>query len=130
MTTTQQLTLWMRHDPNFIGVYPLDMLPHLNKPLGWSLIVNTQTKNLPGKHWIAVRTHYDQAWIFDPLGYPPPSELCHHLQMHCFMRIIHVSEVAVQLPNTITCGQHCIYFLYHSLPAPSEKVALDFVKKL
>ena len=128
-TSTYQLTHWMRHDPTFIGVFSLDMMPHLNKPR-WSLIFNIQTRNLPGLHWIAVRCHYDQAWVYDPLGQLPPSELCHHLTQHCFIHDIHVSNVAYQLPNTLSCGQHCVYFLYHSVPAPSEQAAYSFVKNL
>jgi len=105
-TTTEQLTLWMRHDPTFMGVFPLNCVPHL--PPGKTnncFIVNTHTDNLPGQHWIAVRLVYDQAWIFDPLASsPPPYALCHHLLAHCHIRVLHVCAVSVQPRNTLSCG--------------------------
>ena len=132
MTTTLQLKHWMRHDATFAGMFPLNIIPHLPRSSkGHSFIVNTQTDNLPGELWIAVRIVHDQAWIFDSLSISPsPATLCHHLITHCFIRILHECEQRYQPLNTLTCGQHCIYFLYTSSPAPSETVVKSFVKKL
>jgi len=75
-TTTEQLTYWMRHDPTFVGVFPLNSVPHLPSSKDYCFIGNTHTDNLPGQHWIAVRIVHDQAWIFDPMAsLPSPSAL-------------------------------------------------------
>jgi hypothetical protein len=131
-TTTEQLTHWMRHDPTFAGVFPLNGIPHLpSSNKSCSFIVNTHTDNLPGQHWIAVRIVYDQAWIFDPLAsLPAPSALCHHLLAHCHIRVLHVSPVSVQPANSLSCGQHCVYFLCTGAPALSEKSVHLFISKL
>lgn len=130
MSTTAQLKQWMRHDPTFIGVYPLNKIPHLRSGMK-SFIINTHTDNLPGQHWIAVRSMWDRAWIFDPMAaHPPPPALCHHLLVYCNISFLYVSKVAAQPPSTQTCGHHCVYFLYNNVPAPSERVVLDYINKL
>ena len=131
MTTTAQLTRWMRHDPTFVGVFPLNRIPHLNGKGAHTFIVNTQTDNLPGQHWIAVRNLWDRAWIFDPLAsHPPPPALCHHLLLYGNIGFLYVSTLAAQPPDTLTCGPHCVYFLWHGVPAPSEKAVLEYINKL
>jgi len=131
MTSTHQLQHWMRFEPHFIGVFALDCLPP-TLPIttnSHSLIVNTHTQNLPGEHWIACRIVYDHAWIFDPLAYPPLTELCQHLIQNCHVNHLHFCESPIQAPHTWTCGEHCVYFLYHLAPAPSETAVKSFINK-
>lgn len=126
MSTSQQLTHWMRYDPVFIGVYPRNMLPVLSADC--SFILNTHSSNLPGQHWIAVRIAINEAWIFDPLAFPPDTYLCNHLMKQC--NNIHVTHIPTQPRNTQTCGQHCVYFLYTLSPAISEQMVKTFVSRL
>lgn len=130
MTTSTQLQHWMRYEPRFVGVFPLDRIPHLRRGQH-SLIVNTHSSNLPGEHWVAIRTMWDRAFVFDSLGSRllPPS-LCHHLLVYCNVAFVYLSDVCVQPANAITCGQHCVYFLYCMLPAPSEEALYDFIHEL
>ena len=132
MSTTDQLTRWMRNDPSFVGVFPLNRIPHLNSSVVMhGLIVNTQTDNLPGQHWIAVRILFDRAWIFDPLPlHPPPPTLCDHLLHHCNIRSLYICTLQVQPPTSQTCGHHCVYFLNMLQPAPSESAVLEYISKL
>ena len=57
----------------FAGVYAVDELTRINNgaplPAPFSLIVNTQTRNLPSEHWISIWVDRDprKAEIFDPL---------------------------------------------------------------
>lgn len=128
-TTTLQLLHWMRFDPTFIGVFSLDTIPHVNEIIS-GFIVNTDTANLPGQHWIAVRIVQDQAWIFDPLALLPPTQLCQHLVLHCDIRILHICNVPTQPVDAFTCGLHCVYFLYTATPADSETALYHFVSNL
>jgi len=130
MTTMSQLNHWMRKDASYVGTFSMNRIPHLPPRLTSSFIVNTDSHNLPGQHWIAVRMIQDHAWIFDPLAYPPPPTLCQHLLFHCHIRVIHICSIPVQPRNTVSCGQHCIYFLYVNLPAPSEYAVHQFVSAL
>lgn len=97
--------------PHFIGVYPLDKIPsHMCTPS--RLIVNTDTHNLKGQHWLAVS--YAQGGIvyaFDPLGFFYPKLLIERLQRLPHSRIVY-NYKAYQMPWENTCGQHCLNFLY------------------
>jgi hypothetical protein len=126
MTTSRQLTQWMRYDPTFLGVFPRNTLPPMNTAS--SFIVNTHSDNLSGQHWIAVRVAANEAWIFDPLAYPPDTYLCNHIMKYCHN--IHVTKIPTQQRNTQTCGMHCVYFLYTLSPASSEQMVKSFVSKL
>ena len=120
----------MRKDATFVGVFPLNKLPPLCGR-SHTLIVNTHTDHPPGQDWIAVRTLFDRAWIFDPLAFhSPPPALCHHLLLYCHIAFLYVNTLPVQPPFTLTCGPYCVYFLYRGLPASSEKAVLEYINKL
>ena len=130
MTSSQQLIHWMRFDVSFQGVFSLDTMPAMPRLKTYGFIVNTQTQNLPGQHWIAVRVFHDQAWIFDPLAFPPVAEIGQHLLDRCQIRVIHTPEVSIQPLNTVSCGQHCIYFLYTLSHASNEREVHEFINKM
>ena len=97
---------------NFIGVFPLNRLPpslsSLPKPL--CFIVNTDTNNLPGKHWLAVS--YSKGGIvraFDPLGVFYPDLLSNYLAKRG--RHVIFNRITYQDPSERTCGQHCLRWL-------------------
>lgn len=107
-------TLGRKHVPSFIGVFACNELKnmiHHNRQTPYSFIVNTQTNNLPGEHWIAVSCENNGVTlIFDPLGfyYPPP--LIHYLVAKKF-RKIYFNRIQYQHPNSRICGQLCLEFL-------------------
>lgn len=96
--------------PNFDGVYPINQLPITYKRK-YVMIINTDPDNLPGKHWIAVIVRYNrEAFVFDPLGFPPPLKLQHwfirrNIRWSCNTR-------QVQSSLSTLCGYYCIYFLW------------------
>lgn len=99
-----------RHVPHFIGVYALDKLPLHIKPIS-RLIVNTDTHNLPGKHWIALSYEkHGIVYAFDPLGVYYPNLLIQYLHRLPHRRIIY-NRTMYQRPWRKTCGQHCLQFL-------------------
>ena len=108
MTSTRQLNHWMRKDPTYLAAYSLNSLPHLPPSvIGYGLIVNTHPSNLQGQHWIAVRVIHDQAWVFDPLAYPTPPELCRHLLTYCHVNNIHTTSKYHILRATL-----CLFLIY------------------
>ena len=94
--------------PHFKGVFPLDKIPnHLIPPANF--IINTDTHNLPGTHWIAIS--YQRRGIvhvFDPLGLYYPYLLANSLQKYGRTRF---NKIMYQDPRTATCGQHCLDWL-------------------
>lgn len=130
MTSSLQLQYWCRKLNNFRGVYALDELPQL--PLGFhNLIVNTDTRNLSGTHWLAIRICDFNAWFFDPqfLSFPNPI-IYQHLLNSCNVTCINEWQLPIQPLNSKLCGQHCVYFLYHGTSAPSEKIVQEFIQQL
>ena len=87
---------------DFLGCFPLDKPP---KAKG-KYIINTQTHNLPGEHWIAVNNGY----MFDPFGYIYPNWLISHL----LKQNIHPSynRKMYQHPLHNTCALFCLYYLH------------------
>jgi hypothetical protein len=76
-----------------------------------SLIVNTDTSNLKGKHWIAIS--YEEGGIihaFDPLGFYYPPLLVSKLHSMPYQHIIYNRKM-IQNPFESTCGPHCLAFL-------------------
>jgi hypothetical protein len=148
--TGQLLKIVLEHFPHlakhFEGVYPLNKLPFLHwrsrKPLG--LIVNTDTADLPGKHWVACLLLPDgRGECFDSFGQIPPPRVQFWMNKHC-LRSWTYNRITFQSPLSTLCGAYCIYYLYYrivhgmtlddivrrlkSMP-DSDDVVLRFLKK-
>ena len=111
MHTTQELQrMAIELIPDFDGVYPINHLPITYKK-SYKLIVNLDSDNLPGTHWIAVFVRPNKkGFVLDSLGYPPPLKLQHWLNIRgieweCNKRQVQASESTM-------CGYYCIYFLW------------------
>ena len=105
-------SLGKKYVRGFIGVFALDRIPkHVGKPPK-SFIVNTDTHQLPGRHWIAVS--YERGGIvyaFDPLGVYYPHTLVHALHRGAPSRRVIYNYTMYQRPWERNCGQRCINFL-------------------
>lgn len=111
---TDELMKRGARNPNFIGVFPLDKLPLHLPPQAGSFIVNSDTHNLPGQHWIAVS--YNNGGIvkaFDPVGAFYPLALANYLaRQFPWRRIIYNRQMHQQRWEK-TCGEHCLRWLDH-----------------
>ena len=87
---------------DYMGAFALDELP--NNPT--KFIVNTDTGNLPGQHWIAVNGNS----VFDPTGYYYPASLVKHLYKYYDSLIFNYDSYQNPLDNT--CGLFCLYYLH------------------
>lgn len=91
----------------FLGVFPLDKLPTIPDD-GAMFIVNTDTSNLRGQHWIAVKENQ----VFDPLGSYYPTALVKH--MYQFYDVLDINYESYQNPmDDFSCGYFCLYFLHY-----------------
>jgi len=116
--TTTELQSLLGHDPQFIGVFPIDRLPrlgyghyqdmHRNKTI--KMIVNLEPNHLPGNHWVAIYRRAGVGFYFDSFGRPPPSIIKTWLSNNT-LRWMHWPRM-IQSPNDKTaCGYICYAFL-------------------
>lgn len=129
----------------YLGIFSVDTLPLkvCNYPL--LLIVNSDTSNLPGKHWRAVYIAENlHGEIFDPLGVPIS------LQLECWMNSFTVKWIRtynfIQHPLSPSCGAFVLHFVlnrmqeksldtyvrnnYDNALSVNESVIKSFVKRL
>ena len=83
-TSDKQLPHLGYHDPDlvpyFAGVFPSDRLPtrpEEDEPLGY--IVNIDTHDQPGSHWVALWTNDGYCTVMDSFGIPLPMYKPHDL---------------------------------------------------
>ena len=92
---------------NWLGVFPLDKIPFISE--NRALIVNTQSSNLGGEHWIAVYNKPEHVLAFDPFGFYYPPLLVSHLSS--LSKPIVYNKIRYQEWLSTTCGQHCLLWL-------------------
>lgn len=112
MYTNQLEDLGKKYVKDFVGVFPLDKLPHHITPIS-RLIVNTDSHKLSGRHWIALS--YENGGIvlaFDPFGWYYPPTLIARLHSNPSVQRVIYNTTMFQSPLEKTCGLHCIRFLH------------------
>lgn len=99
----------------FGGVYASDELSYLNPARRTFYIVNTHPRNQPGEHWLALTLEEEGvATFFDAYGYPPdfnyyPQTILAFLEKHSRRIFYHNDQLQNEL--SVTCGQHCMFYL-------------------
>ena len=103
----------------FRGVFPHNRLPTLptttttsSPPTFTTMIVNTDSHNLPGRHWTSVYIDKErnEGELFDPLVTPPSAHVVRFLTQHC--RKWSRNYLIYQHPLSSYCG---LYVLLHVL---------------
>ena len=98
--------------PNFIGVFSIDNIPsNIQQSSTFHFIVNNQTSNLPGQHWLGVSVMAHTAHIFDPLGLPPPRLLVYNLKRKLGIRHVSYNKRQEQQVWEQNCGPRVIAHL-------------------
>ena len=114
----------------FLGIFALDTLPKSIQQLPVLLVVNTQTSNLPGQHWVAVYISSEKRGeVFDSLATPVSIKLMQW--MNIFTLKWKQSKRLIQSPLSAYCGAFVAYFVLTRLKAKSmESCLLIFTKDL
>ena len=100
--------------PNFRGVFMRDTLPThpQNTECG---IVNLNTHDKPGSHWVCYYKQGQKRIYFDSFGQITPLEVQQYLKTSSeFQRgkeVIQRNTDIVQAPNTVVCGHLCLSVL-------------------
>ena len=92
----------------YIGTFPLNSPPFYLKP-NTCFIINTQSANLPGEHWLAVNITYTNIELFDPFGLYYPSSLVNYLTRSS--KHVTFNRKQYQDFNTNLCGYYCLKWL-------------------
>lgn len=93
--------------PNFRGVYMRDTLPKKPHTTEYA-VLNLDTHNNRGTHWVAYKKLGRTAFYFDPIGnLPPPTELVKYLKD---VKIIYNTRRYQKLNNN-DCGHLCVSFI-------------------
>ena len=116
----------------FRGIYSSNELMSSPRALGWpvqpphALIINTDSNNLPGKHWIAIYlTRSGQGEVMDSYGLLPPTSVQRWLNEHTQHWIN--NPYLIQPPESDSCGQFCAYYLIRRSQSDSMySVLADF----
>ena len=95
----------------FIGVFARDALPKGIVSYPCSLIINTDTKNLPGKHWVSIFiSSYKEGEYFDSFGREPSQDIAIWLNKFT-VKWKKVNSVILQNPLSTSCGQFVLFYI-------------------
>ena len=96
----------------FVGVFARDLLPTKLDYYPCTLIINTDTKNLPGKHWVAIYINgYKEGEYFDSFGHAPSEDIALWLNRFT-LKWRRVNTSTLQNPLSVNCGQFVLYFIH------------------
>ena len=128
----------------FGGIYAIDDLPQFIPHYPFMAVINTQSHNLPGEHWIAVYINENRRGeIFDSLVTPTSIFLIRWLNRHTrsWRKNIH----RFQNPFSSTCGSFVLFYVlqrceckmmecvtrrFSASFSANEKLVRDFYKRL
>ena len=97
--------------PYFLGVFARDELPTISKYPA-CFIFNTDKRNEPGQHWLAIYFVKDKnAEFFDSLGYSPSFYKVDKFLDRYSKKYIW-NEKRIQGFFSKFCGLYCVFYLY------------------
>ena len=128
----------------FGGIYAMDQLPKSIPHYPFMAVINTQSHNLPGEHWIAIYINENRRGeVFDSLAIPPSLFLSRWMNRHT--RSWRKNSRRVQNPFSFSCGAFVLFYILQrcecdkmkciterfsaSFPA-NEKLVHNFYKRL
>lgn len=95
--------------PHFRGIFMRDSLPSTPPRRCESAIINLDSVEGAGTHWVAYKKIDNSVLYFDSFGsLKPPIELVRYFDKYK----IKYNPDAYQTYNTINCGHLCLEFLY------------------
>jgi len=103
--------LGKKHCKYFLGVFPCNVQPKINKNTkNFSLIFNESKHDEDGTHFIAIYSRDNTIYYFDSLGLKCENEYILKF-MNQFGRNIIQNDKQIQSYNSIFCGYFCLSFI-------------------
>jgi hypothetical protein len=108
---SQTIHRLLQFNSNFLGTFARDNLPYRIRN-NTGLIVNTDPKDKPGEHWVAIfKDKSGYCEYFDPFGLPPLfAEFIQFLNENSSIGI-KWSQIQLQCVECITCGYYCVEYI-------------------
>lgn len=108
----------------FLGVYARNELPKSFNKLPSALIFNTDNRNEPGEHWLAIFIdEYRNVEFFDPAGMHP-SFYGLESYISSIGNSMNWNSKRIQSEFSEICGQICIFYLYFKC----RQYTLDYIQ--
>ena len=117
---SDQIAEAMRRSPNFSGVISSDQIDTLTPANKMSWIMNLDSSDLPGSHWIAVyldATGDKEINYFDPFGEPPSDDFMKQMKTlvdkiapKTYLKM-KINRIPSQKDHTDTCGYQSMNFI-------------------
>ena len=124
MTSSLEINTHLRDDPHFIGCFPSNKLPEVDRHLPRSMIINTHPAKGKGEHWIAIVMTKKTCFYFDSFGCPVIEFNIQKYLFKYYDKVVY-SDVCVQHIMSVKCGEFCIGFVKHVCNRKSYKAYLS-----
>ena len=103
--------------PNFRGVKMRDELSKTKPRKNESGVLNLNTSDQTGSHWVAWYKNGKERYYFDSFRKPPPTEMMQYLksdrELELDLPVIRRNAVTVQHDTSNECGALCIFIIKH-----------------
>lgn len=115
---SDQINEYFKNQQLFTGTYCIDEIKDIPKQMPQGFIINTaKSTDKAGEHWQAIAISGDSVMFFDSYGDNPDETIIRQLkdkfkqwQLPILMKL-KINKIALQAPDTNTCGYFCIKFL-------------------
>jgi hypothetical protein len=122
---THDINYFMRKKNDFLGCYACNDVPCFGKYSRGCIIINKDTNNLRGRHWVCVKFGNGRARYFDPAGCFLIKSIAKKFRHY---KILYTLRPSQNLLSTY-CGHHVIFFLYNDVCALNDTIASLYINK-
>ena len=106
---TNQINKSLKNYKKFKGTFPKDQLPKI-KEKTFAIIINTDSSDKPGEHWVAIYSDDEITEYFDSFGLPPlHQEIIKYLDSTSNQW--HYNSLTIQSVTSTTCGLFCVLYI-------------------
>ena len=108
MSTNIEIEKRLKHIKHFIGCFPIDKIPKLNRKE--SIIINSDKHDEEGTHWMGLKiTSKNVCLYFDSFGEPPNKDITNFLSKYYNKLVYNSTQVQSVFSNK--CGEFSMQFV-------------------
>ena len=102
----------LSYDKHFMGCFASNQLPSFPSSFPKSMIINTDTANSSGEHWVALVLKKKCCFYFDSFGLPVMNNNILNFLSDNYKKFTY-TNVCIQSASSDYCGKFCIAFINH-----------------
>ena len=122
--------------PNFLGCFAQDSIDSLFlQNLPCTFLVNIDSHNEPGSHWIVLALFKESIEVFDPLGFKfynwqsVPCQLLTFIHSEASLKKLYISPQLQPLSSNL-CAFYCMYFVIERSFRSFKSITANFSPSL